>query len=74
MTTKLPITEKQPFVRVDEKDSSLWLEPDPSARYFGLCLGTGATLAEQIADARESVKRIEAQLDEIEETGQNADD
>lgn len=55
----------QPYVRVDD-DGDIWLEPSRGRRVFGLCIGAGETLAESIAEARESLATAAKQLERLE--------
>jgi hypothetical protein len=57
----------QPHVRWDADDQhSLWLEPCEGDEYLGLCLGSGDTKAEAIADARRTLSEAAKQLDRLE--------
>lgn len=59
---------EQPYVHVHvEHDSvDVWLDPMQGGRFDGLCLGTGGTKAEAIADARESLRIAAEQIDRLE--------
>lgn len=59
---------RQPYVRLDadEEGTDIWLEPCEGDEAMGLCLGTGATKAKAVADARQALSDAAKQLDRLE--------
>ena len=55
----------EPYIRDDEDDQSLWLEPCDGDVCLGLCLGTGVTQADRIAEARLALAEAARQLDAL---------